>query len=170
MAGTTAVTPRTTNTTLRGLEGDTKWSTTSLTYSFATSADSTLAEAEFAGATGETLNYLDASDTSENAQRTASVDAFTAFSRVSNLTFSMSSTFADADFKIVGVDNFGAGGRSTFPGTNAKGTSTTDFESWNYFNTTSFWTTHHNRDRRRQLHGPGYDARIPAWSGRRTPP
>ncbi|NDW44314.1 M10 family metallopeptidase C-terminal domain-containing protein, partial [Ruegeria sp. PrR005] len=142
MAGTTSVTPRTTNTTLRGLEGETKWSTTSLTYAFATSADSASATAEFAAAAGETLNYLDASDASENAQRIAAVNAFTAFSRVSNLTFTAASNFADADFKIVGVDNFGAGGRSTFPGTNPKGTSTTDFESWNFFNTTSFWTTH----------------------------
>ena len=142
MAGTTSVTPRTTNTTLRGLEGETKWSTTSLTYAFATSADSASATAEFAAAAGETLNYLDASDASENAQRIAAVNAFTAFSRVSNLTFTAASEFASADFKIVGVDNFGAGGRSTFPGTNPKGTSTTDFESWNFFNTTSFWTTH----------------------------
>ncbi|UWQ93546.1 M10 family metallopeptidase C-terminal domain-containing protein (plasmid) [Rhodobacteraceae bacterium M382] len=145
MAGTTSVTPRTTNTTLRGLEGDTKWSSTALTYSFASSADSAATTAEFTARSrpaGETINYLDASDTSENAQRTASVEAFTALARVSGLTFSASATFAAADFKVVGVDNFGLAGQSTFPGTNPKGTSTTDFESWNFFNTTSFWTSH----------------------------
>ena len=146
MAGTTSVTPTTTNTTLRGLEGDTKWSSTALTYAFAAAAaDSVLTDAEFAARgrpAGESVNYLSAADASENAQRLASVEAFNAIARVSGLTFTAAASFGVADYKIVGVDNFGLAGQSTFPGTNAKGASTTDFESWNFFNTTSFWTTH----------------------------
>ena len=119
MAGTTAVTPRTTNTTLRGLEGDTKWSTTSLTYAFATSADSAATTQAFTTDRGrpatEMINYLDATDTGENAQRNAVVEAFNAFARVSGLTFSTSASFGAADFKIVGVDSFGLAGLSTFP-------------------------------------------------------
>ena len=145
MAGTTSVSPQTTNTTLRGLEGDTKWSSTALTYAFASSADSVLTDAEFAARgrpAGESVNYLSAADTSENAQRNAVLEAFNGISRVSGLTFSAAASFGVADYKVVGVDNFGLAGQSTFPGTNAKGASTTDFESWNFFNTTSFWTTH----------------------------
>jgi Ca2+-binding RTX toxin-like protein len=139
------VSPHTTNTTLRGLEGDTKWGVTALTYAFAASADSTLTDAEFAARArpaGESVNYLSAADTSENAQRNAVVEAFSSISRVSGLTFTAAASFSAADYKVVGVDNFGLAGQSTFPGTNANGASTTNFETWNFFNTTSFWTTH----------------------------
>lgn len=141
MAGTTSVDPRTTNAILRSLEGDEIWSELNLTYAFATAADASRTQDEFddRGATG-TLNYLDTTDPDDLRQRQAVVESFDAFERVTNLNFTATTDFDASDFNIVGVDNFSNAGESTFPGTNLLPLSLFDYESWNFFNTTSFWT------------------------------
>ena len=129
-----------------GIEGGTIWNTTDnteatiLTYAFATTADQTQVIGEIESGRKGTFNPID----TETSYRDAVLGAFAAYERISNLNFTLATDFNSADIKIAGVDNYttpdgitGSNGSMNFPGTNPKGSSSTDFESYLFLNTTS---------------------------------
>jgi Ca2+-binding RTX toxin-like protein len=143
MAGIIQNRSQTAGPVVTGVEGITAvWNISNLTYSFATTADAAVTTTEILGPGSVYTGTFNALDT-ETSYRNSVLRAFAAYSQVSNLTFSASSDFATADIKVAGVDNFGATGVNgillgvgDFPGTNIKGTSTSDFESYLRLNTT----------------------------------
>ncbi|MEL7333150.1 MAG: matrixin family metalloprotease [Cyanobacteria bacterium J06560_2] len=124
------------------VEGKTIWSTPSLTYAFATTADQTQVVGELASGRTGTYNAID----TETNYRTSVLDAFAAFEKVSKLNFTVATGFNGADIKIAGFDNYirsatatqpaaGLNGSMNFPGSNPQPAPATDFESYLFLNT-----------------------------------
>jgi Ca2+-binding RTX toxin-like protein len=133
----------------KAVEGTTKWGVNSLTYAFAAASDAATVNAYLStiGNPG-TFTPVDtnAADGLTDRYQSSVLAALAEYSRVANLTFTAASTFAAADLKITLNSFTGAGftttaGRMDFPGTNPKGSSTTDFESFVLYKSTGFWVT-----------------------------
>lgn len=112
MASRVSNTPST-NTIIRGLEGTGKWSPTTLTYFFATAADSGVVAPVIAaeGKAGATFNPIDT-----EPHKQAMLSAFSAYEQVSALRFTAAASLGAADLRVVGVDNYtGLNGSMQFP-------------------------------------------------------
>jgi hypothetical protein len=141
MASTTTNTPDA-NAITQAAEGTTIWSSATLRYWFATSADA----AAFTGDDGAagvyggtaTFNPLEAANAGEALLQNAFLSAYAAYARVADLpALAAATSLADADIAIGGVDNFSLLGQMNFPGENTKGGSATDFQTFMFLNTTS---------------------------------
>ncbi|MCC7283013.1 MAG: M10 family metallopeptidase C-terminal domain-containing protein [Acetobacteraceae bacterium] len=120
MATATAHTP-VANDVTRAVEGNQKWSTTTLSYAYAGAADAAFMTADLTakGLAAFPYKVLDAGG-STDVFRNMTQWAMSQASRVANIDFTAAADFASADVKISGIQGLSYTGQADFPGTNAK--------------------------------------------------
>ena len=129
MANVTVNAP-TLNPITAGVEGIYKWNAKTITYKFASQEDEDIILSDFILQGSESLQYLDTETGLVNAIK----NALAAYARVIDVEFVEADSFAEADMKFVGLDNFEYLGFGQFPGMNYN-QHVGGFESYMFVNT-----------------------------------